>query len=92
MFVSAAEVRLASIPSLSAYVVLSSLALAAVGFARFARLASESAHRLADFVSHKRNFTRRETRSEFLKQVIEHKNGLNGNGAAKKVRSVDTRV
>lgn len=37
------------------------------------------AHRLADSVSHKRNFTRGETRSEFLKKVSEHKNG-NGNG------------
>jgi len=36
-------------------------------------------HRLADTVSHKRNFERRETKSEFLKKVSEHKNG-NGNG------------
>ncbi|HTR18373.1 MAG TPA: hypothetical protein VMH91_00080 [Candidatus Paceibacterota bacterium] len=36
-------------------------------------------HRLADSVSHKRNFERGQTRSEFLKKVAEHKNG-NGNG------------
>jgi hypothetical protein len=40
-------------------------------------LGSQS-HRLADSVSHKRNFERRETKSEFLKKVSEHKNG-NGN-------------
>ena len=36
-------------------------------------------HRLADSVSHKRNFERLETKSEFLKKVAEHKNG-NDNG------------
>lgn len=41
----------------------------------------KQSHRLADSVSHKRNFERRETKSEFLKKVSEHKNG-NGNGGS----------
>jgi hypothetical protein len=41
----------------------------------------KQSHRLADSVSHKRNFERRETKSEFLKKVSEHKNGnTNGSG------------
>lgn len=39
------------------------------------RTLSLQAHRLADLVSHKRNFVRRAPRSEFLKKVSEHKNG-----------------
>lgn len=35
----------------------------------------QQSHRLADTVSHKRNFEPRETKSEFLKKVSEHKNG-----------------
>jgi hypothetical protein len=46
----------------------------ALGLARLARMTERGAHRVADFVSHKRGFDRRETRSEFLKQVTEHKN------------------
>ena len=50
---------------------------AALGFAALARMLEREAHRLADMVSHKRGFERRETRSEFLKKVAEHKeNGL----------------
>ena len=53
----------------------------ALEFARAARAASRRAHALADFVSHKRNFQRRATRSEFLKKVSERKSGvLSGNG------------
>jgi hypothetical protein len=72
----ATEGMLVRLPSMTMSLLLRTLAASAMGFARFARSASESAHQLADFVSHKRNFERRETRSEFLKQVIEHKNGL----------------
>ena len=92
---NAGEAWLAKVPSMTAYLTLSTLAFGAVGFARLARAASDAAHKLADFVSHKRNFERRETRSEFLKQVIEHKNGLNGNGNGNKKkaqRDVDARV
>lgn len=38
----------------------------------------EQSHRLADTVSHKRNFEPLETKSEFLKKMSEHKNGENG--------------
>lgn len=48
---------------------------AALGFAALARLSERQAHRLADVVSHRRGFERRETRSEFLRKVAEHKNG-----------------
>lgn len=58
-----------------------------IGIHRFAlfvagllRFLSLQAHRLADFVSHKRAFVRRAPRSEFLKKVLEHKNE-NGGGA-----------
>lgn len=44
----------------------------ALSFARLARNSEAHAHRLADFVSHKRNFERRETKSDYLKQVGEH--------------------
>ncbi len=58
---------------------------AALSFAHLARLSAEYAHRLADFVSHKRSFERRETKSDFLKQVTEHKNGSGGNGNSSQV-------
>lgn len=46
---------------------------AVLAFAALAHYASRQAYRLADMVSHKRGFERRETRSEFLKKVAEHK-------------------
>ena len=58
---------------------------AVLGFAALARFSERQAHRLADMVSHKRGYERRETRSEFLKKVAEHKSagdstlGENGN-------------
>lgn len=48
---------------------------AALGAAASARFIERQAHRLADMVSHKHHFERREPRSEFLKQMTEHKNG-----------------
>jgi len=45
----------------------------ALAFARGARLAEKQAYRLADVVSHKHRFERRETQSEFLKKVSEVK-------------------
>lgn len=47
----------------------------ALFLARAARYAEAQAYHLADFVSHKRNFERRETKSKYLKQVSDHKNG-----------------
>lgn len=51
---------------------------AAMAFAAVARFAESQAHRLADMVSHKHRFERRETQSDFLRQVAEHKNGTEG--------------
>ncbi len=48
----------------------------ALGLAILARLSERKLHKLADFVSHKHRFEKRETRSEFLKRVSEHKNGV----------------
>ncbi len=47
----------------------------ALGFAAFARMSEQQAHHLADAVSHKRTFVPRETKSDFLKKVSEHKSG-----------------
>jgi len=46
---------------------------AALGLAKGARGLEAQAHRLADMVSHKHAFQRRETRSQFLREVSEYK-------------------
>ena len=56
---------------------------AALGAAASARFVERQAHRLADMVSHKHHFERREPRSEFLKRMTDHKNG-NGAGLGEK--------
>ena len=58
-------------------VVLTRLAVheVALAIAALARFAEAQAHRLADMVSYKHRFEKRESRSEFLKKVAEHKNG-----------------
>src|SRR3989344_4833929 len=53
--------------------VIHEVALMAAGLLRFL---SFQAHRFAAFVSHKLSFQRRAPRSECLKKVIEHKNGM----------------
>ncbi len=50
----------------------------ALGFAAFARKTEGYAHQVADLVSYKHHFEKRDTRSEFLKKVAEHKNGNGG--------------
>ncbi len=55
---------------------------AALGFASFARTCERQAHKIADLVSHRRTFVPREPRSEFLKQVIEHKTGNGESGTS----------
>ncbi|OGG58397.1 hypothetical protein A2765_05615 [Candidatus Kaiserbacteria bacterium RIFCSPHIGHO2_01_FULL_56_24] len=69
------EWYLARTPIFVSVLVRYGVRMAALGFANLARTSEAQAHRLAEMVSHKRNFERRETRSEFLKQVSEHKNG-----------------
>jgi len=49
--------------------------IGALSFARLARASAQRAHQLADLVSHKRGFERRETKSQFLREVGEVKNG-----------------
>lgn len=51
----------------------------ALSFAKIARASAQRAHHLADLVSHKRGFERRETKSQFLKDVSEYKNGSSDN-------------
>jgi hypothetical protein len=71
----AADLDLRKVPSLAAHFMHVAIHFAALEFAHIARQASRRAHALADFVSHKRNFERRETRSEFLRKMTELKNG-----------------
>ncbi len=72
---TAAQMDLAKLPP--ALIRLSRLVVheAALGFAFLARVVEKQSYRLADLVSHKHRFEKRETRSEFLKKVSEHKNG-----------------
>lgn len=49
--------------------------IGALSFARLARTSAEQAHKLADLVSHKHRFERRETKSQYLRDVSEYKNG-----------------
>lgn len=48
---------------------------AALGAASLARVVEREAHRIADLVSHKYRFERRESTNQFLHQVSESKNG-----------------
>lgn len=63
-----------TLPRRALFMLRTFLHLAALALARSARFTERQAHRLADLVSHKRGFEKRETRSEFLRQVTEHKN------------------
>ena len=50
----------------------------ALRFASILKHGENQAHRIADIVSYKHRFQPREPRSEFLKQVSDHKNGTVG--------------
>ncbi len=65
-------------PSLMLLITRYFIHLGAKAFARFARKMEEAAHQIADRMSHKHRFQRRESQSQFLKDVVEHKNGLGG--------------
>lgn len=65
-------------PSLMLLITRYFIHLGAKAFARFARRMEESAHQIADRMSHKHRFQRRESQNQFLKDVAEHKNGLAG--------------
>jgi hypothetical protein len=60
------------IPPAVVYIVRLLIHETALGTAMLARTLERQAHRLADFVSHKHRFERRESRSEFLRQMNGH--------------------
>ena len=64
------------LPALSVAFCYFSLHMFAVLVALAARTAEHQAHQLADSVSHRRRFQRRETQSAFLQQVSKHKETL----------------
>ena len=76
--------ELSKLPPRAIIVAKAAIHASALGIARFAREMESRAHQLADLVSHKHRFEKRETRSEFLKQVGEHpmSNGNGSNGRA----------
>ena len=86
-FLEQSERQLVQVPPVAVRAMRSVLAISAVSFGQIAERIARQSHRLADLVSHKHNFERRETRSDFLKQVTEHKNG---NGAVQ--RKIETKV
>ena len=71
----AARVDLSKLPPLTVRVSRILIHTFALGFAAFARSAERYAHQVADIVSYKHRFEKRDTRSEFLKKVAEHKSG-----------------
>jgi len=71
----AARKDLENLPPLFLFAAQSVVHGIAVDAGHLAIWLGKQSHRLADTVSHKRNFERRETKSEFLKKVSEHKNG-----------------
>lgn len=64
--------ELSKLPPRAIIIAKTAIHISALGMARFAREMESRAHQLADLVSHKHRFEKRETRSEFLKQVGEH--------------------
>lgn len=66
--------QLEKLPPEVAHVSMGVIHAGALAAASLARLFEYQAHRFADFVSSKRNFQRRETKSEFLKQVTDFRN------------------
>ncbi|OGG44573.1 hypothetical protein A2673_03510 [Candidatus Kaiserbacteria bacterium RIFCSPHIGHO2_01_FULL_50_13] len=75
-----AEERLERLPAILFALIRFGIHGFALSAAHLARSLEEKAHQLADFVSHKRGFERREAHSEFLKKVGEVKNGDGRNG------------
>lgn len=71
----ALEARTGELPQLLGTYARRASVLLVRRFARFSKGLADGAHELADFVSHKHNFERRDTSSRYLKEVLEHKNG-----------------
>ena len=70
--VHVSRVELAKLPPQALMMAKRAVHAGALGTARLAREMESKSHQLADLVSHKHHFEKRETRSEFLKQVGEH--------------------
>ncbi len=66
--------QMEKLPPEVAHVSMGAVHSGALYAASIARSFEDQAHRFADFVSSKRNFERRETKSEFLKGVSDYKN------------------
>jgi len=64
---------IAMIPPMTVVLARFGVHQAALGAARLSRELEAGAHRLADRVSHRHRFERKETRSQFLKEVSEVK-------------------
>ena len=69
------EERIENIPFFLSALVRYGVHICALSFARLARVGEREAHRLADLVSHKHRFERRETKSKYLKEVSGYKEG-----------------
>jgi hypothetical protein len=74
------RIELSKLPPNMVYIGRLLLREIALGAAGLSRASERQAHRIADMVSHKHRFERREPRSDFLKQMNEHKNGGAGLG------------
>ena len=72
---SHSEEMLENVPWFIMALVRYGIHVGALSFARLARMSAIQAHRLTDLVSHKRSFERRETKSPYLKEVGDFKNG-----------------
>src|SRR5207244_2585564 len=68
----AASTDLEKLPPEIARLSRTALHQGALSLAALARELERGAHQLAELVSHKRGFEKRETRSEFLKKMTEH--------------------
>ncbi len=67
--------QIAKLPPFALYVSRLMLHEGALGLASLGRMLEREAHRLADMASSKRGFERKETKSKFLKDVTEYRNG-----------------
>lgn len=67
-----AQEEVQKVPPAIIYIARLLLHETALGTAALARTLERQAHRLADTVSHKHRFERRESRSEFLRQMNDH--------------------
>lgn len=66
------SVRASRIPPTVALLARFAIHQGALGAARLSRTIERAAHNVADLVSHKHRFERRETKSQYLKEVGEH--------------------